>query len=55
MEEQEQHDDKKFWWFILLVVIVAVTICTVSVWLYQADGTVNLDRSLPKYISQGQS
>jgi hypothetical protein len=50
-EVENPHSETHFAVFICIVVAVAIIISLVGIYVYQHDGTVDLDRSLPRYMN----
>jgi hypothetical protein len=50
MEKDNSHRETNFAIFICLTVVIALILCSVGLAIYQNNGTVELDRSLPKYL-----
>jgi hypothetical protein len=48
---ENRHTETSFAIFIGIIVVVSLIFCLVGIYLYQNNGTVNLDRSLPRYLT----
>jgi hypothetical protein len=54
-EKENTYQEARFAIFICIVVGVAIIISLIGIFVYQHDGTVDLDRSLPRYINASKT